>query len=177
MAKFNLKVIRTNLFIMKILSLLLFAMLLSACYFFGPVDETQYKQPGFVPTVQQLAGKWKADPGSYKLIKAKKVYKIDSLYMVLHNDSTFEAVNFPDFVNNNTELPVNGELYNASGKWRIDNYDNRPSIDLSFSTSAFFKVPTSRSIQIYSRVKDSKLVLWLWVGDPDEGNCLLFVKE
>jgi len=161
---------------MKILSLLLFTMLLSACYFFGPVDETVYKQPSTQPTIRQLAGKWKADSASYRFIEEKKVYKKDSLYLVLHDDSTFEAVNFPDFVSKDDDSVVNGKLYNSSGKWGIYNYNNQLTLDLNFNLDKLFKKPNFQTFQIYSR-KDSALVLWLWIGDPDSGKRLLFVKE
>jgi len=161
---------------MKILALLFVAMLSSSC--FSPVDETVYKPITSKPNIQQLAGKWKADSGSYVLIKKKKVYKIDSLYLVLHEDSTFEVVNLPDCVADGLGNPVKGKLHNTSGSWEIENTrSNRKSwnVGLNFSHSELYKNGLRTEYALY--MKDSKFVLICFVGDPDQGEQLLFVKE
>lgn len=149
-------------------------LILSSCHYFAPVNETVYKKPSNVPTISQIAGRWAADSNSYNLIK-KKGYKPDSISLIINNDSTFTAVNFPDLVANISGSPVKKELHNGSGIWRVYTPDKEPILYLTFKAGELFKTPSSIPLSPFT--KDSKLVLLLWIGDPDNGEQIVFVKK
>ena len=69
--------------------------ILSSCL--DLIDERTMQPLASEPNVGELIGKWEADSFTYEVIKKQKIYKLDSLSLILHANKTFEGKNFPDF--------------------------------------------------------------------------------
>ena len=156
----------------KILCLIIIVTFSSCRYFnVSPVDGITTKNLTEKPLSEEFIGSWKIDKYSYELIE-KKEYKQKNVKLIIKNDGSFAAKNFPDFVNVFSENKMN-EYINANGTWKIgkDFKGEKWTLSLDFNKSEYF----STEFELYRQ--DEKLILWYFVGDPDSGERLLFEKE
>lgn len=152
-------------------------LILSGCRYFNvsPVDGITYKNLSEKPDIDQIAGVWEVDKFSYDLARVNGYDNI-KIELKINKDNTFEAQNFPDFITVFKEEKEH-KLYNLKGKWKIEkDYKGELWIlNLRFEDSELYKGRISISYDLY--LKDDKLIIWSFIGDPDSGERFLFEKK
>jgi hypothetical protein len=147
---------------------ILFILLFSSCHFADqPAEKHDFNEKlSVAPPISELSAKWVADSNTYKLLHKKGTYKIDSLYLVLRKDNTFEIINYPN---------IAGGAFADTGKWAIgSSYKSTATIDFMFMPGGLFPKGFNDSFFLYK--KNAKLELLKYIGDPDSGEYLMFVK-
>jgi hypothetical protein len=161
---------------MRILSVVVLftCIALAGCHFLGPRDMsgftmiTDNKQPG------SLNGVWKATGFSYDMIKSED-YMIDSIKLILHKDSTFEAFNLPDCLGDEFGHPIKHLLLPAKGRWRLSKITELWHMELDFDKGLLYK--KGMTIIYPDLYLSGKTILMpTFVGDPDEAKYLEFEK-
>jgi hypothetical protein len=158
---------------MKLVLFFFNSIILAACL--GVMDESKWKPVTEEPRIAEIVGSWNADDFSYKLINEKKIYKNDSVSLILKEDHSFTAINFPDLLGEDFQIPVKGKLINATGKWNLVKVKDKWQISLDFDPGELFPKGIGGYYPLFR--KDSKLIIWMFVGDPDQGNRLAFIKK
>lgn len=154
------------------------ALLLSAalcgCHFFGPRDMTGVKTITDITQLNNLTGVWRATDNTYNLTKRQQ-YPADSIKIILHKDSSFEAINIPDFLSDAFGNPVKHQLLHATGHWRPEKVGKDWKISMDFQPGRLFKNGRSTYFDIYLVGND--LLMGVYAGDPDEAKALDFIKN
>ena len=160
---------------MKI-SLLIFwiAFAICSCHFFQPRDTSNDTPIKNLNQLTKLPGNWKATSNTNEVLK-KKNYQLDSMSLTLHEDSSFEIINLPDCINSTDGNSIAGELENVTGNWEVRKNQNRWDVEMAFDESKLFKVKTYRSFNI--AIIDSSYQLYTYLGDPDQGEIIMFEKK
>jgi len=149
--------------------------MLASCHFFGPADNTGLNNISSLKDVTGLEGKWRLSKDSYTLL-TQKGYNIDSIYMQLNKDSTFEAVNLPDCIPDEFGKPKKGALINAQGKWSIAKPGKSLALEMSFDKGLLFNKPTYITFNLYKITATGKLMIGCFLGDPDSAEMLAFER-
>lgn len=146
---------------------------LTACHFFGPIDESTLKPMVDKPDSSFFLGEWEAD--SFTYADLKKYYKLESppIFITLNKNGTFQASSIPDVdLADRTDDRI---LANCSGKWRLTRHgENQWQLKLSFDQERMF-YPT-RSFVFYNHITEG-LVLWDFLGDPDMGGRIMLKRQ
>ena len=154
-----------------VISVLSFA--LSGCHFFGPRDMTNLSTITDVAQLNNLSGVWKATSNTYTLTKRLQ-YPADSITIILHKDSTFEAINIPDCLSDGLGNPVKHQLLNATGRWGVEQDGKEWKIRMEFKPGKLFAKGLYTDFDVYRSGND--LLMGVYAGDPDEAKALDFIK-
>jgi hypothetical protein len=145
--------------------------ILTSCHFHGPIDENVMMKITKEPSDAELIGRWEVDSFSYNLIKKQYIIKDQKVELVLNDNGKCHAINFPDFINDGFGKSINGKLINGTGKWTIKPENNTWVLDLEFDNGGLI----SSSFGLFK--KNSELVIWRFIGDPDQADRLMFNKN
>lgn len=117
-----------------------------------------------------LAGTWYATPDTYTMLLEKR-YKPDSIYMELQADSVLKARHLPDCMNAAFKA---GTLQDAIGLWKLHRDGDDWKMSVAFEAGQLFRYKTHVSFDIV--LLDSALTIYQYIGDPDDGHVLRFIK-
>jgi len=117
-----------------------------------------------------LAGTWYATPDTYAMLKEKH-YKPDSIYIELQPDSILRAHHLPDCMNAAFKA---GTLQDALGIWKLHRDGDDWKMGVAFEAGQLFRYKTHVSFDIV--LLDSVLTIYQYIGDPDDGHVLRFIK-
>ena len=154
-------------------AMLLLSAALCGCHFFGPRDMTGITTITDITQLNNLPGVWTATNNTYDLMKRQQ-YPADSIKIILHKDSTFEAVNLPDCLSDQWGNPVKHQLLNATGRWRPEKIGKEWQINMDFKQGRLFKKGVTTNFDIF--IKGNNLLMGTYAGDPDEAKSLDFTK-
>ena len=143
------------------------------CHIFGPRDLSPFNMITDKNELKDLKGVWKAASPTYDLIKRQK-YKIDSIKLLLRNDSTFEAVNLPDCMSDEFGEPVKYHLFSASGTWHVGKDRNEWKMRMNFDRGQLFTGGMIMDFDLY--LSGKTLLMSTYVGDPHEVKLLEFER-
>ena len=156
--------------------LCILALLLAGCGGgLWPIDETVMQPLSVEPSSMNIIWTWEVDNFSYTLIKEQYHIQDKKVALVINEDSTFEAINFPDFVTDSFGQSINNKLLNATGRWKVEQEDATRVLNMEFTKGELYTWGAETSYALYS--KDSQLVILDFIGDPDQGDRLLFIKR
>ena len=159
---------------MKLLCILI-TLFLYSCNGLGPIDRKSTKNISEKPAEQELSGEWEVDNFSYNLIKEQYDLKARKVELILRKDGKFEAINFPDFVADGFGKTINRKFVNATGEWTTELDKGIWVLNMRFDKGELFQSGMDMSYDLYE--KDSELVIWTFIGDPDQGDRLMFKKR
>ena len=148
--------------------------LVTSCRYIGHIDGIFTKNLSSEPQKTALAGTWEIDKQSYDLIKEQYDLKGHKVRLHIYQNGTFVAENLPDFINDGFGKSVNKRFYDARGKWDIDKIEDFWCLSICFMPGELNKVKTFTTFELL--INNDKLIIWVSIGDPDEGNRLLFQK-
>ena len=123
--------------------------------------------------LKDLNGVWKATNFTYELTKRQK-YPPDSIKIILHKDSTFQAVNIPDCLSDGFGNPVKHQLLNATGRWGIEKIGADWKLRMEFNRGQLFKKGVITFFDVYLSGND--ILMSIYAGDPDDAKFLEFKK-
>lgn len=85
---------------MKKVLFILLILIFSGCRYFNtdPADGIKFKTISEKPDIDEIIGTWEVDKFTYDFA-AENGYDSIKIEMIIKKDSTFEALNFPDFIN------------------------------------------------------------------------------
>ncbi|GAB1857135.1 hypothetical protein MHTCC0001_19710 [Flavobacteriaceae bacterium MHTCC 0001] len=126
------------------------------------------------PKIDELVGTWKIDSFSYKFLKT--FYEIGDREVLLNinEDGSLYINNMPDLNTLEEGTIDRTNFYNLEGKWNLFQFKEGGKWYLhlrNFSKS----LGLTTSLHLYH--KDANLAIVSYIGDPDEGNRLLFFRE
>lgn len=152
---------------------LLFLILIS-CRYIGPVDDIIIKNLKSKPDSVALVGTWEVDNLSYDLVRKQYNLSNRKIKLRILKNGDFQAENFPDFVKDGFGRSIDNKLLNANGKWELEKIDNRWNLVTIYHSGQLYIMDTWIPNALY--LQKGELTIWIWIGDPDEGNRLLFKK-
>ncbi|MFY9308444.1 MAG: hypothetical protein WAQ28_05260 [Bacteroidia bacterium] len=138
----------------------------------GPVDEATCKPLETKPTDSLVIGTYTLDSFSVDFIKSFKTYPDEKSVLTITSDKKLLLENFPDSIYAMDNL-IKRRLINTTGNWSINKNQDKWCIDLRLDSIGTKGMSTSADLYT---IKD-KLSIWLWIGDPDAGKRLLYVKQ
>tara|TARA_B100000745_G_C20015866_1_gene345278 strand:- start:219 stop:743 length:525 start_codon:yes stop_codon:yes gene_type:complete len=149
--------------------------LLIGCNFADSNNQIDFNRVIDEPKKESLIGLWEVDSFSYNFISNH--YKLDSkkVELKLVEDGTFIIKNYPDFEIGGFGKPINNELNTVSGKWNLKKIKDNWNLEMIFDKSQIYRNGISTLFELY--LKSNKLIIWNSIGDPDQGNRLMFVKK
>lgn len=118
-------------------------------------------------TKEDIVGKWKLDKFSYKYILPKEGFT-DSIYIVFNKDGSFQSNKSIDLFN--TPVSPNNANKIQKGNWKINMLENKSELILTYENEV-----TLSDLNVFR--KDNKYQIWYFLGDPDTGERLRFLKE
>ena len=126
------------------------------------------------PKVKQLVGNWVLDSLSYVFIK--KHYKIgnEKILLNINEDGSMYFKNIPDLNIFNEKKSKESDLYNITGKWELFQFKEGGKW---FLDRKYFTKNVGLNTSLHLSYKDGSLVIVNYIGDPDEGNRLIFNKK
>jgi len=153
-------------------------LIFSSCHFSGPRDLQDTTAITEVAELKDMIGTWNATEATYDMVKERN-YAVDSIKLLINNDSTFEAINIPDCFAEPLGRPLRRKLVNAKGKWKISNVKDSEGrakylLSLYFTKGDLFKEPEAYAFEMYKR--NSSIFAFQYVGDPDQADMLEFRK-
>ena len=157
----------------NIIKFILIAKLLTSCNFFGPV-ESSIETHNVDYSEKDIIGTWKLDNFSYDYLSKKE--KLDSIYIIFNKDSTFIMNNSIDLFKFSEDLTknekINGTIDNQKlkGTWSINKIENYTYFTLNYE-----KNKNVSGLNVYK--KENQYQIWYFLGDPDMGQRLRFLKE
>lgn len=160
--------------ISRIVAFSLLIFILTSCRYLGPVDGIFTKNLKSRPDSSALIGNWEIDSLSYHLVRDQYKLNGEKVKLKILKTGNFLAENFPDFVKDGFGQSIHHRLLNASGKWDLDKIEGTWNLSMNFSPGDMYGLGWM-PYQLY--LKNGKLVIWISLGDPDEGRRLLFKKE
>lgn len=149
-------------------------MTLISCNGFGPRDTSHDTAVNSINELNGLPGTWNATKSVYKMLRGKN-YTIDSVRLILHADSTFELTNTPDCINDPAGKSKDQLLESTKGSWTTQIMRNQWMLVMTFDQGKIFESKTRMNFEI--RSIDSTLTISYFIGDPDQGDILMFKKE
>jgi hypothetical protein len=127
------------------------------------------------PADSLLIGLWEVDAFSYKYFKEFMDIRDKKVTVELRKDGTVVGSNLPRFSVSNFEPPK--ELVSPSGTWFTNQSFSKENWQVTMRFDRKNDEPQygfAGRYDIYKR--NDSLLLWLFLGDPDSGDRLLFVK-
>jgi len=155
----------------KLFTIILF-LILSSCNFMPNADESKMKKVFKKPTLNKISGSWEIDKFSYSFINESLNLKDNRIILTLNSDNTFEVTNYPKFDAFGIVKDSISKSY--KGQWKFKKAYNKKSYNLILEDFSQ-KIVWAKEFVLYDK-KNSGLILWKFVGDPDSGNRMMFKK-
>lgn len=145
-----------------------------SCRYIGPVDGIFIRNLTSRPDSSILIGTWEVDNMSYDLIKEQ--YKLGNRHVLIQilKSGDFHARNIPDFVLDGFGKSPKGKMHDANGKWEVIHSVDRWKLALTFNPGELYINRSCIAYNLY--LQNGKLILWDFIGDPDEGCRLLYKR-
>ncbi|MDP4151766.1 MAG: hypothetical protein Q8927_09855 [Bacteroidota bacterium] len=154
----------------------LLAILSVGCQYARPLDTEGTEKLKDVASLPAMSGTWKATYLTYEML-GNLHYRIDSVELELHQDSTFTAKRFPDCLLNSPEnKPVETALFDGAGTWSIADF-GRYGVAVYLDFVQPHKTGPHYFVQFDIYLGKQFIKLDQYVGDPDAGNVLEFSKS
>lgn len=164
--------------IKPILILVLISLYTFSCRFTGtkPINNNMSMEDVVIkPDNSEIIGNWEVDSFSYELIKKHYAIGNKKVELLFFSNGSFVIKNFPEYEFGGFGEPKNEELLEeASGTWSLYQTKNKWELNMAFNNQKSFE---GYSINYFLYLKDEELVIWNFVGDPDLGNRLMFIKK
>ena len=152
--------------------LIIFSMFSAACF----LPRGNFVSHGCItdePNKSEIVGTYIADEDTLKRMEIRGLHNpAVTPKLIFHEDGKLDAVNMPDWWVSNGESNKSVEPL-SSGHWQFFSYQNgclEVLLDLPLMT------PTMNLLK--SRFdQHPKYVMTRYIGDPDSGNLMVFVKE
>ena len=151
-----------------------FVLSLLSCNGLGPRDTSHDSPVKSITELADLPGVWYATRTTYKMLKEKN-YKIDSVRLILHRDSSFEFINMPDCIDDPAGKPIKHQLLTVKGKWKPEEFKGAWEISMAFDKGELFETKTHLPFDVF--YIDSEMVIMYFIGDPDQADVLVFRKR
>ena len=159
--------------------------LLSASNLMCLVSARDYDQNHFFtktePKEEKLVGKYVPTTKTISLIKDVGKYESEDVAIALFPDGTFEVNNMPDWwiPNDAGYGKSNGGVDSGTGKWKIskENLSGLWQITLDFQSGVFNSrkdINNDLTLTLDLGGQQSPYSIWIYVGDPDSGNVMVF---
>lgn len=159
----------------KVLYLLILLNILSCRYFnVSPVNGITIKDLIEKPSKSEMIGIWEVDEFSYQL-NEQKGFEIKKIELDLKENGTFKITNLPSYIN---PFDQSIEKYvTTGGTWSIVNdYEGENWVlKMSYDKSSLYRNGMSTTCSLY--LKDDKIIIWEFIGDPDSGERFLYKKK
>ena len=150
----------------------------TSCRYFNvsPVDGITTKNVTEKPKNEDLIGTWEIDEFSYDLIIQNGYESDKTIELKLLENNYFEIENFPEFADVFNESG-NKKYHNLTGKWKVEkDFNNKYWVlSLNFDHSEFYNQGMNINYDLF--LKNNKLIIWNFIGDPDSGERFLFEKK
>lgn len=146
----------------------------SACRYFGPVDGIVMKNIKSKPLSNELIGTWEVDSFSYNLIREEYENFDKSVQLIIDDSGKLTAYNLPDMVSDGFGRSINGEYFDCIGGWELDSLNSSWNLSVKYEPCELYKKGTWTTYDLYRFKGD--LVIWVFLGDPDEARRLMFKK-
>jgi hypothetical protein len=126
------------------------------------------------PNDSLLIGTWEVDKFSYDYIEKLIDIEGKKIMISIHKEGVLGSANLPNFRWSNEDKPT--KLINPEGTWKLNQSykKDRWQISMSFGRQGGYEYRFAGRYDIYKR--NDSLFLWMFIGDPDSGNRLLFQK-
>lgn len=143
-----------------------------SCNFYSPVKKslTPMKNVIVKPEVNQLVGNWVIDSFSNKFIMKHYEMEDKKILLSINEDGSLLLENIPDL--NTLDNKKTNDLYNLAGKWELTQFKKEGKWYFDFNLIKYIGLNTTSHLYY----KNGNLVIVNYVGDPDEGNRILFEK-
>lgn len=155
----------------KNILILSLALILNSCHFMNDVSDKKMQKISEEPSLEMIEGNWEIDSFSYNFIKESIDLKERKIVLGLEKDMTFSVINYPVF--NSSGFVKDSTLNSHQGKWRFKKSYDKKSINIIFEEFNQDKIVWSKEFVIYDK-KDTSLVLWKFIDDPDSGHRMMF---
>lgn len=156
-------------------AILLLASALISCHFFGPIDEAALPEPISRPADSLLVGAWSVDSFSTALVHEHYGPNAPDLALLLDASGRFTFQHAPDFIHTGAGKPVRGAFETLTGRWSVTNHGQGWGLNMLHDPSALFAEGLNANLDI--RQGEHGLTLLLFIGDPDQGDRLLFTRR
>ena len=148
---------------------------LCACNGLGPITQSEDNLSVDYLTGTEVVGRYVLAEQSYELIKENYDYKDEVVLINMLKNHQFVFRNTPDFMASLSGNPINGLFVETQGDWNFDTLFNAQKLKMTFKKGTLFHVETTLYFNL-QRI-DSVVTLSHYIGDPDNGERLLFTKE
>lgn len=149
------------------------SIILNSCQFPKTIDESSLKRIEEKPDNSELYGTWELDSFSYDYVS--KTYSNNNDFDIVLNinqDNSFLLKNMPFYDNFGVQKYT--KLTTIDGNWILKQSFNKKYWELKLDYLIYEK--TKSMILMLFNKKDTGLVIWKFIGDPDMGKRLLFEK-
>lgn len=160
--------IRTSIYFILIFGFL-------SCRYIGPADGIFTKNVEIKPETKALEGVWEVDQQSYDLVREQYSLNGKKIKLLVFPNGTFNIENLPDFINDGFGKSINNRFHNVSGNWNLEQVENHWKLAMNYNASELYPQGCWTLYDLFMQKND--LMIWVWIGDPDSGNRLLFKKE
>lgn len=126
------------------------------------------------PDISEFIGTWEADSFSYQLIKEEYSDCQKPVKMKINKSGEFYGLNFPDMISIGSGHSIRKEFKNCEGRWELDSLNGYWNLGVRFEPCELFKNGCLTSYNLYKF--NGELVIWIFLGDPDEARRLMFRK-
>lgn len=147
---------------------------ISACRYFGPVDGTVMKNVKTKPLFPELVGTWEVDSFSYKTINEEYVNTNKTVKLEISDSGKLIALNLPDMVADGFGRSIEGQFSDCKGTWKLDSINSKWNLNVSYEPCEIYKKGMWTNYDLYKF--KGELVIWVFLGDPDEARRLMFKK-
>ncbi|SFN84396.1 hypothetical protein SAMN05421741_11221 [Paenimyroides ummariense] len=116
---------------------------------------------------EDVLGKWKLDKFSYKYLLLEEGLT-DSIYIIFNKDGSFQSNKSIDLFN--PSALSNNDDKIQKGNWKINMLENKSELILTYE-----KQVALSGLNVFK--KGTEYQIWYFLGDPDAGERLRFLKE
>lgn len=125
-----------------------------------PTENVQYSK-------EDIVGKWKLYKFSYKYLLLDERLT-DSIYIIFNKDGSFQSNKSIDLFNPSVSSKNDDTI--QKGNWKINMLENKSELILTYENQV-----TLSDLNVFK--KGTEYQIWYFLGDPDAGERLRFLKE
>ena len=127
--------------------------------------------PQTEPKAKDLVGVYLPDATTLKDIRERGHYPDASISIILRDDGTFSCTNIPDWWMADFGK-TSGRFIDAIGTWKVARQQSFWQIELEWISS-----DTGHQTSINLVGMKAPFILRIYLGDPDEGKVMQFIKQ
>jgi hypothetical protein len=146
--------------------------LLSGC----PVNLDTADYPTVRPKDADVAGTYKPTPAAAKYIQQVGKYPAADISIVLAADGKATIMNIPDWWMDGFGQP-HGKFDTGQGKWRLEKPQSYWELELNWRSTSASGAHSGAETSLDLVGKQPPYLIRMWLGDPDSGHTMEFVRE